>query len=326
MADDEAERAFFQAQALEAQSDNQDVATEDETEDKEDEDEDEYDPSKPLGEPYQALAEPQQQESRDEDATDSNAADSSKEDTDPAGDALAAPQNPPQDESQSSTPAPTEVVAPKPQIKTIGGFVDEDDEDEEDNDEGDYEPPAALEVDGANAMPMNMSEDPSSGNENQNTSPDVSMHLAAQNDASMPDVANSSYSPAPVPNIDPSASGQTSWTAVALDASAQNSTVPTPVPDDSAASKGRLPHDRMGILQDRVDQDPRGDLGAWLELIAEHRGRNRLDSARESYESFLKVFPTAVSSLFGLLLSLDAKLKWICDVMILIFDCRPING
>lgn len=314
MADDEAERAFFQAQAMEAQSDNQVVATEDETEDKEDEDEDEYDPSKPLGEQYQALADPQQQDSRDEDATDSNAADSPKDDTDTAADAPAAPQNPPQDESQSSTPAQTEVVAPKPQIKTIGGFVDEDDEDEEDNDEGDYEPPAALEVDAANAMPMNMSEDPSSGIENQNTSLDVSSHLAAQNDASMPDVANSSYSSVPVPNIDPSASGQPSWTAVALDGSAQNSTAQTPVPDESAASAGRLPHDRVGILQDRVDQDPRGDLGAWLELIAEHRSRNRLDSARETYESFLKVFPTAVSLFFEPFPSLDTKWKGICDM------------
>jgi cleavage stimulation factor subunit 3 len=106
------------------------------------------------------------------------------------------------------------------------------------------------------------------------------------------DVANSSYSPAPVSNIDLSVSASLQW---AQDPSMQNSTVPTPVPDSPSGSKGRMAHDRVGILQDRVDEDPRGDISAWLELIAEHRARNRLDSAREVYERFLKEFPMAVS-------------------------------
>lgn len=67
------------------------------------------------------------------------------------------------------------------------------------------------------------------------------------------------------------------------------------MPESPSASRGRLPHDRVGILQDRIDEDPRGDIPAWLELIAEHRNRNRLDNARETYERFLKVFPMAVS-------------------------------
>jgi cleavage stimulation factor subunit 3 len=60
--------------------------------------------------------------------------------------------------------------------------------------------------------------------------------------------------------------------------------------------KARLPHDRVGILEDRIKEDPRGDLDAWLSLISEHRKRNKLDDARVVYERFFKVFPSAVSA------------------------------
>jgi len=59
--------------------------------------------------------------------------------------------------------------------------------------------------------------------------------------------------------------------------------------------KTRLPQDRVGILEDRIADDPRGDIDAWLSLISEHRNRNKLDDARAVYERFFKVFPSAVS-------------------------------
>ncbi|KAB8292902.1 hypothetical protein EYC80_007267 [Monilinia laxa] len=57
--------------------------------------------------------------------------------------------------------------------------------------------------------------------------------------------------------------------------------------------RARLPHDKIGMLEDRVKEDPRGDMEAWLSLIGEHRKRNKLDDARAVYERFLKVFPHA---------------------------------
>jgi cleavage stimulation factor subunit 3 len=59
--------------------------------------------------------------------------------------------------------------------------------------------------------------------------------------------------------------------------------------------KTRLPQDKVGILEDRIMEDPRGDIDAWLSLISEHRSRNKLDDARAVYERFFKVFPSAVS-------------------------------
>ncbi|KAL3426355.1 cfia complex component [Phlyctema vagabunda] len=67
---------------------------------------------------------------------------------------------------------------------------------------------------------------------------------------------------------------------------------PTPI-SNTSFPKARLPHDKAGILEDRIKEDPRGDLEAWLSLISEHRNRNKLDDARTVYERFFKVFPTA---------------------------------
>lgn len=61
------------------------------------------------------------------------------------------------------------------------------------------------------------------------------------------------------------------------------------------APKARLPHDTIGILEDRIKDDPRGDKEAWLDLISEHRKRGKLDEARKAYERFFEVFPSAVS-------------------------------
>ena len=71
--------------------------------------------------------------------------------------------------------------------------------------------------------------------------------------------------------------------------SRQTSTTVTSIP------KARLPHDKIGIFEDRIKEDPRGDLEAWLGLIDEHKKRSRLDDARKVYDRFLKIFPNAVS-------------------------------
>lgn len=286
MADEEGEAAFFQNQANDTETADTTAPEAAQSEG----DEDEYDPSKPFDDHYEAPVD-LEQDGEDTPADDSVNPDPLPDpDTGLAGDNQDLSQNPSRVESQTSTPVPQVTAQAPSQARTIGGFVDE--EDEEDPEEADYEPPAALEVDDTNAIPMTISENQSSENANQNTSPEVPFHQVVQG-APMSDVANSSYSPALASNIDPSAPTPALWGS--QDPSIQNNTVSTPVLDSSSTLKGRLPHDRVGILQDRIDEDPRGDIPAWLELIAEHRSRNRLDSAREVYERFLKIFPMAVS-------------------------------
>ena len=62
----------------------------------------------------------------------------------------------------------------------------------------------------------------------------------------------------------------------------------------SAAPKARLPHDKVGLLEDRIKEDDRGDMEAWLSLLGEHRRRGKLDEVRRVYERFFAVFPSAV--------------------------------
>ncbi|KAI4088171.1 MAG: hypothetical protein LQ344_006263 [Seirophora lacunosa] len=72
---------------------------------------------------------------------------------------------------------------------------------------------------------------------------------------------------------------------------------PTPKPQKStpaaAAPKARLPNDTIGILEDRIQEDPRGDTTAWLSLIDEYRRRGKIEDARSTYERFFVVFPAA---------------------------------
>lgn len=80
------------------------------------------------------------------------------------------------------------------------------------------------------------------------------------------------------------------------------STDQTSVDPLSALPKSRLAHDVVGMLEDRVKDDPRGDTAAWLELIEEYKSRNKDDLVRKTYERYLEIFPLAVRDLRCILL------------------------
>ncbi|KAI1353622.1 hypothetical protein F5Y01DRAFT_275728 [Xylaria sp. FL0043] len=61
----------------------------------------------------------------------------------------------------------------------------------------------------------------------------------------------------------------------------------------SANAKARLPTDVLGMLEDRIKEDPRGDLEAWFALIEEQKRRHKIDDTRKVYERFLELFPQA---------------------------------
>ena len=86
-----------------------------------------------------------------------------------------------------------------------------------------------------------------------------------------------------------------------VDTPVQTSSAPENVTNHlaPALSKGRLAHDVVGILQDRIEDDPRGDIEAWLALIEEYKSRNKQDDVRKTYDDFLNVFPICVSLLFA---------------------------
>jgi hypothetical protein len=60
----------------------------------------------------------------------------------------------------------------------------------------------------------------------------------------------------------------------------------------------RLPHDKVGQLEDRIKDDPKGDANAWISLIEHYLEKGQHEFARNVYQRFFKVFPYAVRSSF----------------------------
>ena len=68
---------------------------------------------------------------------------------------------------------------------------------------------------------------------------------------------------------------------------------PTPAQSDTQ----RLPHDKVGELEDRIKEDPKADTNAWKALISHYREKGQLEQARSVYKRFFEVFPDAVSEI-----------------------------
>lgn len=227
-------------------------------------------------------------------------------------------------ESAANTPSPADgglkpqpadasaAPAPSKQPRTVGGFVVESEDDE---DEVPVAKPktagSALLNASANATGIANSPQRSLTHSPNNTlpQPDVPFH-SAQDQGAPAGVSSSSLavndsaqpvaSPA-VPNSGtpvPDATKPGAPVTVAAP-SGRQSTAPA-TPTAAALPTHRLPNDTIGILEDRIEEDPRGDIEAWLGLIEEHRRRHKLDDARAVFERFFQVFPTAVSCLMNL--------------------------
>jgi cleavage stimulation factor subunit 3 len=59
-------------------------------------------------------------------------------------------------------------------------------------------------------------------------------------------------------------------------------------------TKLRLPTDVVGMLEDRIKEDPKGDIEAWFTLIEEQKRRHKIEDTRNTYERFLEIFPQTV--------------------------------
>ncbi|KAI9894252.1 MAG: mRNA 3'-end-processing protein rna14 [Vezdaea aestivalis] len=126
---------------------------------------------------------------------------------------------------------------------------------------------------------------------------------AAGNDASLnspPDVPSPAVISPSIPTNVASLSDYSAAGLVSTDANAKVTPAVQPAPSASKpvpAPKARLPHDTIGIYEDRIKEDPRGDTEAWLSLIAEHRKRDKTEEARNVYNRFFTIFPMAAEQL-----------------------------
>jgi cleavage stimulation factor subunit 3 len=252
---------------------------------------DEYDPS--AG--YNMDAAPAGQEEYDPEATYSPRSDQSA-----SMQPESAVNSPPAAEGENGlkpqpTQAATDMSAKRP--RTVGGFVDESEEEEEESAAQPTEASAALQ----NATGATESPQRSFTNTPNNTlpNPDVQLHSAqAQDLASIPAPAVNEPAPsiASLPNGSAPLSATKPGAPDVLTISTRPSAAPvTPAPTSASLPKTRLPQDRVGILEDSIAEDPRGDIEAWLSLIEEHRRRHKHEEARATFERFLTVFPSSVS-------------------------------
>lgn len=163
--------------------------------------------------------------------------------------------------------SPTSHAKPTPP-RTTGGFIVSDDSDSDSDEE---EAAAAASTGGADAE-SNVT--PSAANV---PSPGQDQVVAVEADPESAQLANGSSS-----LTDPTASYP-----------AQPPAPVVPMPNQAL--------DRTTVLENRVKEDPRGDMDAWLDLIGEYRRRNNMDEIRSVYNRFLEVFPQSVSPIQSLL-------------------------
>lgn len=185
--------------------------------------------------------------------------------------------------------------------RTVGGFVDEsEDEEDEPTVQSDAAAAALLNASVAAETPQrSFTNTPNNTLANQ----DPHFHSAQDQGAASLSTSVAANEPAPslassLPNRStpvPDATKQGGSGVLNVAAARQSAAPPTPVPMPSALPKARLPQDHIGILEDRIAEDPRGDIEAWQSLISEYRRRHKDEDVRATYERFLKVFPAAVS-------------------------------
>lgn len=169
----------------------------------------------------------------------------------------------------SQVPAP-QPAAPQPankKRKTAGGFLVGDSESEDD----DSSTPAAA-SNGPSAEPAQASHSVP------HSSPPASTPVQEAQGAVSNVPPTSQANNAPAAPVDEQDSG-----AVA--------------PAEPVNNGVKPPQDVVTTLEARIKEDPRGAMDAWLDLMAELRARNNIESIRSVYERFLAVFPQSVSLL-----------------------------
>ena len=212
-------------------------------------------------------------------------------------------------QSKPQTPAQNEPPAQQPQRKVAGFIVEESD------DEQDVPAPSQVNGDagahsGLGAVAQSEAQDVSL-----NSAPHVDTAAAAAslNGFTVPVPASSTTSPelapeltvqSPAPTPAAATEGKTTSAVPSVQPTpqpVQQSIAPTPQPPVQQVSapavqapQARLPHDKVGQLEDRIKDDPKGDTDAWFTLIDHYISKEQFDNARNVYSRFSEVFPTSV--------------------------------
>lgn len=277
-----------------------------------------YDPSMPS---FDAVTAPHENGNEYQyDQTETDAEEEEDDDYDPSSfnfdDVEGATVDQPADSNAATTANP---VAPTQ--KTIGGFIIEDDEDdEEDQQDAAVPPPSQMNGTegaqsglGAVAISEAANDIPVASEPQEDASAQSAAPLTGSSSLVVPphvseiSVSSNNTLSAPTPSFQTPDQGKRQLSTAA---SAVPSATGTPQPPVAAAAPApptqingsvpqtpttqRLPHDKVGQLEDRIKEDPKADTEAWRELIKHYRDKGQLDNVRRIYDRFFQVFPSAV--------------------------------
>ncbi|EXJ63028.1 hypothetical protein A1O7_03472 [Cladophialophora yegresii CBS 114405] len=207
--------------------------------------------------------------------------------------------------NSSAEPQMAQSIPAQRKPRIVGGFeVDDDPEDEEgaqdEKDDADvYDPSVGMDFDAptpaddsANQIPTSLDRTSQSPEKENGITPAPVQAIGSPADA---DLSSSTPAPGASTELHAPRTATATPSHTVSDLPAQLSP-PHPHVNGLVAPglpKSRLAHDVVGILEDRIKDDPRGDIDAYLELIDEFKNRNKQEDARRVYEEYLKVFPFA---------------------------------
>lgn len=207
------------------------------------------------------------------------------------------------EQTPQHAPAQSEQTSKPPQ--TVAGFVLEESDDEQDE-----SAPTPSQLNGdASALAADQAPDVSLRSVPQDTAtPSTSLNGSADvpvpaSTSSLPD-SSSSLQPPVAESGKPAVSPVASAVPTPQPKANSIAAAPPPVPQANGSSiavpPARLPHDKVGQLEDRIKDDPKGDTDAWLSLIKHYYDKGQYQGSRDVYKRFFEVFPTAVSQLHRL--------------------------
>lgn len=178
------------------------------------------------------------------------------------------------------------AVAQQP--RTVGGFIVEDDEEDDEEEQDDSAAPTPLRA-SSTAQDISLASAPTTDNV-------ASVHTSSSTSlirpTTVPDLENAASRPSSVTN-NISERGKVEAPSIATPVPQTNgNAVP---PNAPLLESARLPHDKVGRLEDRIKDDPKAATDAWRELLDYYKEKDQQENIRKTYERYLETFPTSVS-------------------------------
>lgn len=227
------------------------------------------------------------------------------------GDASEQQDTPPESAPAAEDPPAPVAKAPKPQQKVAGFIVEESDDEQDESAPPSQSNGTSGAQSGLGAVTASEAQDVSLSSAPQDTATSstslngsTTVHVPASTSPSLPDPSLQQPIPEQGKIMSPVASAQASIAPTPQPPAPAVAAAPEPasIQTNGVTSQppARLPHDKVGQLEDRIKDDPKGDIDAWMGLVEHYADKGQYDQVRSVYTRFSSVFPKTVCYAFFL--------------------------